>query len=114
MLLFQDSAAWTSPEVFEECELTNKCDVFSWGIIFWEVSNFTLRWKQVFVFSFIRFVFFFGREIICEKHVIKTLNNADLSIVLLARNLKEKSSNVFGVNYWALVRNYERKTRQCN
>lgn len=31
------SAAWMAPEVFEGCEYTEKCDVFSWGVILWEV-----------------------------------------------------------------------------
>lgn len=31
------SAAWMAPEVFEGCNYTEKCDVFSWGIILWEV-----------------------------------------------------------------------------
>nr|CAB3263630.1 Tak1/MAPKKK7 mitogen-activated protein kinase kinase kinase 7 [Phallusia mammillata] len=31
------SAAWMAPEVFEGCQYSEKCDVFSWGIIIWEV-----------------------------------------------------------------------------
>ncbi|XP_052901997.1 mitogen-activated protein kinase kinase kinase 7 [Anopheles moucheti] len=31
------SAAWMAPEVFEGRSYTEKCDVFSWGIILWEV-----------------------------------------------------------------------------
>jgi len=31
------SAAWMAPEVFEGCQYSEKCDVFSWGIILWEV-----------------------------------------------------------------------------
>ncbi|EZA49357.1 mitogen-activated protein kinase kinase kinase 7 [Ooceraea biroi] len=31
------SAAWMAPEVFEGSRYTEKCDVFSWGIILWEV-----------------------------------------------------------------------------
>lgn len=31
------SAAWMAPEVFESWNYSEKCDVFSWGIIFWEV-----------------------------------------------------------------------------
>uniref|UniRef100_A0A182SUW3 Mitogen-activated protein kinase kinase kinase 7 n=1 Tax=Anopheles maculatus TaxID=74869 RepID=A0A182SUW3_9DIPT len=31
------SAAWMAPEVFEGSSYTEKCDVFSWGIILWEV-----------------------------------------------------------------------------
>ncbi|CAL8108430.1 unnamed protein product [Orchesella dallaii] len=31
------SAAWMAPEVFVGKEYSEKCDVFSWGIIFWEV-----------------------------------------------------------------------------
>lgn len=31
------SAAWMAPEVFESNKYSEKCDVFSWGIILWEV-----------------------------------------------------------------------------
>ncbi|KAK7081699.1 Mitogen-activated protein kinase kinase kinase 7, partial [Halocaridina rubra] len=31
------SAAWMAPEVFEGKPYTEKCDVYSWGIILWEV-----------------------------------------------------------------------------
>uniref|UniRef100_T1J3V1 Mitogen-activated protein kinase kinase kinase 7 n=1 Tax=Strigamia maritima TaxID=126957 RepID=T1J3V1_STRMM len=31
------SAAWMAPEVFEGFSYSEKCDVFSWGIILWEV-----------------------------------------------------------------------------
>ena len=31
------SAAWMVPEVFEGSNYSEKCDVFSWGIILWEV-----------------------------------------------------------------------------
>ncbi|KAM4541878.1 mitogen-activated protein kinase kinase kinase 7-like [Odontesthes bonariensis] len=31
------SAAWMAPEVFEGSSYSEKCDVFSWGIILWEV-----------------------------------------------------------------------------
>jgi len=27
-----------APEVFEGCQYSEKCDVFSWGIILWEVN----------------------------------------------------------------------------
>ncbi|XP_053610521.1 mitogen-activated protein kinase kinase kinase 7 [Plodia interpunctella] len=33
------SAAWMAPEVFEGSCYTEKCDVFSWGIILWEVLS---------------------------------------------------------------------------
>nr|CAD7567969.1 unnamed protein product [Timema californicum] len=33
------SAAWMAPEVFEGERYTEKCDVFSWGIILWEVIS---------------------------------------------------------------------------
>ncbi|KAL0821858.1 hypothetical protein ABMA28_005262 [Loxostege sticticalis] len=33
------SAAWMAPEVFEGSTYTEKCDVFSWGIILWEVLS---------------------------------------------------------------------------
>ena len=29
--------AWMAPEVFETTTYTEKCDVFSWGIILWEI-----------------------------------------------------------------------------
>ncbi|MEQ2160414.1 Mitogen-activated protein kinase kinase kinase 7, partial [Goodea atripinnis] len=31
------SAAWMAPEVFEGSNYSEKCDVFSWSIILWEV-----------------------------------------------------------------------------
>lgn len=31
------SAAWMAPEVFEGSNYSEKCDVFSWGIIIWEI-----------------------------------------------------------------------------
>nr|XP_018900861.1 PREDICTED: mitogen-activated protein kinase kinase kinase 7-like [Bemisia tabaci] len=33
------SAAWMAPEVFEGSNYTEKCDVFSWGIILWQVLS---------------------------------------------------------------------------
>ncbi|XP_014204733.1 mitogen-activated protein kinase kinase kinase 7-like [Copidosoma floridanum] len=33
------SAAWMAPEVFESSKYTEKCDVFSWGIILWEILS---------------------------------------------------------------------------
>lgn len=33
------SAAWMAPEVFEGSRYTEKCDVFSWGIILWEILS---------------------------------------------------------------------------
>uniref|UniRef100_A0A8C6WWW6 Mitogen-activated protein kinase kinase kinase 7 n=1 Tax=Neogobius melanostomus TaxID=47308 RepID=A0A8C6WWW6_9GOBI len=33
------SAAWMAPEVFEGSNYSEKCDVFSWGIILWEVLS---------------------------------------------------------------------------
>ncbi|KAF5270604.1 hypothetical protein FQA39_LY01342 [Lamprigera yunnana] len=50
------SAAWMAPEVFTSSNYTEKCDVYSWGIILWEVlsrrrpfyhlkgSAFTIMW----------------------------------------------------------------------
>lgn len=31
------SAAWMAPEVFESCNYSEKCDVFSWGVILWQI-----------------------------------------------------------------------------
>lgn len=33
------SAAWMAPEVFEGSRYTEKCDVYSWGIILWEILS---------------------------------------------------------------------------
>ncbi|KAI5753772.1 hypothetical protein M8J77_003222 [Diaphorina citri] len=33
------SAAWMAPEVFEGSNYTEKCDIFSWGIILWEILS---------------------------------------------------------------------------
>lgn len=50
------SAAWMAPEVFESSRYSEKCDVFSFGIVLWEVlareqpfkeieSTFSILWK---------------------------------------------------------------------
>lgn len=33
------SAAWMAPEVFEGSQYNEKCDIFSWGVILWEVLS---------------------------------------------------------------------------
>ncbi|XP_063954739.1 mitogen-activated protein kinase kinase kinase 7-like isoform X2 [Lytechinus pictus] len=33
------SAAWMAPEVFEGSAYSEKCDIFSWGVILWEVIS---------------------------------------------------------------------------
>ncbi|XP_066159138.1 mitogen-activated protein kinase kinase kinase 7-like [Euwallacea fornicatus] len=33
------SAAWMAPEVFMSCHYTEKCDIYSWSIILWEVLS---------------------------------------------------------------------------
>ena len=33
------SASWMAPEVFETNSYTEKCDVYSWGVILWEVLS---------------------------------------------------------------------------
>lgn len=46
------SAAWMAPEVFEGYTYTEKCDVFSWGIILWEVLSREQPFKDIeFTFS---------------------------------------------------------------
>ena len=37
MTNMKGSAAWMAPEVFEGNTYSEKCDVFSWGIILWEM-----------------------------------------------------------------------------
>ncbi|CAG2163319.1 unnamed protein product [Oppiella nova] len=37
MTINTGSARWMAPEVFESCKYTEKCDVYSWAIILWEV-----------------------------------------------------------------------------
>ncbi|XP_017050475.1 mitogen-activated protein kinase kinase kinase 7 isoform X1 [Drosophila ficusphila] len=50
------SAAWMAPEVFEGSKYTEKCDIFSWAIVLWEVLSrkqpfkgidnaYTIQWK---------------------------------------------------------------------
>ncbi|KAH8266564.1 hypothetical protein KR018_001423 [Drosophila ironensis] len=50
------SAAWMAPEVFEGNKYTEKCDIFSWAIVLWEVLSrkqpfkgidnaYTIQWK---------------------------------------------------------------------
>lgn len=41
------SAAWMAPEVFEGSTYTEKCDVFSWGIILWEVLSREQPFKDI-------------------------------------------------------------------
>lgn len=46
------SAAWMAPEVFEGYTYTEKCDVFSFGIILWEVLSREQPFKDIeFTFS---------------------------------------------------------------
>ncbi|XP_023161432.1 mitogen-activated protein kinase kinase kinase 7 [Drosophila hydei] len=50
------SAAWMAPEVFEGSKYTEKCDIFSWAIVLWEMLSrqqpfkdidnaYTIQWK---------------------------------------------------------------------
>lgn len=41
------SAAWMAPEVFEGSNYTERCDVFSWGIILWEVLVREQPFKEI-------------------------------------------------------------------
>lgn len=41
------SAAWMAPEVFESNTYTEKCDIFSWGIILWEVLTRRLPFDEI-------------------------------------------------------------------
>ena len=41
------SAAWMAPEVFEGSTYSEKCDVFSWGIILWEVLARRLPFEEI-------------------------------------------------------------------
>ena len=41
------SAAWMAPEVFEGNTYTEKCDVFSWGIVLWEVLTRRLPFDEI-------------------------------------------------------------------
>jgi len=41
------SAAWMAPEVFESNRYTEKCDIFSWGIILWEVLTRRLPFDEI-------------------------------------------------------------------
>lgn len=41
------SAAWMAPEVFEGSTYTEKCDVYSWGIILWEVLSREQPFKRL-------------------------------------------------------------------
>lgn len=43
----QGSAAWMAPEVFEGSHYSEKCDVFSWGIILWELLTRQQPFKDV-------------------------------------------------------------------
>lgn len=41
------SAAWMAPEVFESSKYSEKCDVFSFGIILWEVLSREMPFKDI-------------------------------------------------------------------
>ena len=41
------SAAWMAPEVFEGSIYSERCDVFSWGIILWECIARELPFKEI-------------------------------------------------------------------
>ncbi|XP_078038049.1 mitogen-activated protein kinase kinase kinase 7 [Augochlora pura] len=41
------SAAWMAPEVFEGYKYTEKCDVFSWGVILWEILSRKKPFDQI-------------------------------------------------------------------
>lgn len=41
------SAAWMAPEVFEGSTYTEKCDVYSWGIILWECLSREQPFKNI-------------------------------------------------------------------
>lgn len=41
------SAAWMAPEVFEGQSYNEKCDVFSWSIILWEILSRELPFKNM-------------------------------------------------------------------
>lgn len=41
------SAAWMAPEVFEGSSYTEKCDVFSWGIVLWEMLSREQPFKNI-------------------------------------------------------------------
>ncbi len=41
------SAAWMAPEVFEGNTYSEKCDIFSWGIILWEVLTRCLPFEEI-------------------------------------------------------------------
>ncbi len=41
------SAAWMAPEVFEGNTYTEKCDIFSWGIILWETLTRRLPFDEI-------------------------------------------------------------------
>lgn len=41
------SAAWMAPEVFEGIYYSEKCDVYSWGVILWEVLSRKLPFENM-------------------------------------------------------------------
>jgi len=47
MTNMKGSAAWMAPEVFEGNTYTEKCDVFSWGIILWEMLTRRLPFEEI-------------------------------------------------------------------
>jgi mitogen-activated protein kinase kinase kinase 7 len=47
MTNMKGSAAWMAPEVFEGNTYSEKCDVFSWGIILWEMLTRRLPFEEI-------------------------------------------------------------------
>lgn len=44
--LWIGSAAWSAPEVFNECALSEKSDVYSYGVLLWEMATLDTPWKN--------------------------------------------------------------------
>ncbi|KAK0170307.1 hypothetical protein PV328_010885 [Microctonus aethiopoides] len=42
------SAPWMAPEVFQGTSYTEKCDVYSWGLLLWEIFSRSIPYKDIY------------------------------------------------------------------
>ncbi|KAK0071081.1 hypothetical protein PV325_013565 [Microctonus aethiopoides] len=42
------SAPWMAPEVFQGTSYTEKCDIYSWGLLLWEIFSRSIPYKDIY------------------------------------------------------------------
>ncbi|KAK0072569.1 hypothetical protein PV326_014343, partial [Microctonus aethiopoides] len=42
------SAPWMTPEVFQGTSYTEKCDIYSWGLLLWEIFSRSIPYKDIY------------------------------------------------------------------